>query len=302
MPAYNGPFVSTDLHLRALARVDKARFLAAQNLMESSDPVRLLATQRLMDSSHQARLLAADTSDANGETLYARIIHGILIIWTLVDIQREVSPGPLLPKYFSSKKVSITASASRLPSMSLLREKIAKRLLGRSAPRAEMSSASIITPEAASSPYQTSRLSSPSDPLEAMKRSEVVGQAQQSFVNALNRKARVDLQLAQEHLAEIMPWYNDHPENRAKSWWKEDWALRQGPEFMLAIMSRDKKERAWAAEWIEKEWKARPPGTRDPVACYTFCFPDPVDSNNQLQTISAEAWKIKSDALFAVKG
>ena len=186
--------------------------------------------------------------------------------------------------------------------MGLLRQKIVKRLLWRSPPKAEMTSTFIATSEAASSPHQTSRPSSSSDSLDATKRSDIVGQAQQSFVNALNRKARVDLQLAQEHLAEIMPWYNDHPENRAKSWWKEDWALRQGPEFMLAIVSRDKKERAWATEWIEKEWKARPPGARDPVACYTFCFPDPVDSSNQLQTISAEAWKIKSDALFATKG
>ena len=275
LPAYNGPFTPRNLHLKALARFDKARFLVWNLFLSTyNEPV----------------------SPLNG-MMPSRITRGILIMWTLVDIQQEVSPSHAISKYSPSRQVP-----SRLAPLSRLRQKVVKKLLRRSALQvADTPSTSISDPEPASLSDRANKHSSPSDSLDATKRLNMIRQAQQPFVTALNREARVGLQLAREYLAEFLPTYLDHAD-QIKYWWMEDWALRQGPQFILAFLSRDENERAWASERAQEEWRARPTGERDPVGhSYAFCFPDSVGSENQLQTISAEAWQIKSDLAYALQ-
>ena len=293
LPVYNGPFAPQNLHLKALARVEKAKFLAAHAARYGPAGDAEYGPMPLHKEEHTVHPIVAG--------LRARIACGILIIWALIDIQQEANPKSPIPKYISFRK----ANAARLVSMSLLPRKVVQRFRP-STSKADTSLNPTITPEPASASHHIDQSSLLLNSLDTTKSLETIRQAQQSFVSALDRKARVDLHLAREYLAEeisgSLGCFYGLFRHGTEHWWKEDWALRQGPEFIEALVSKQKRKRAWAIERMREEWDARPLGAPEPVGhSYAYCFPDPEGSAKLLETVSAQAWRIKSDVVFTIR-
>ena len=298
-----------NFHLKALLRLPKAHLLAI----------------RAVAKSDYVSLVGIPENHSIGNEVRARCARGILIFWALVDIQQSVCP----PSSRSSLKYTpapapapvLTVRSKNHPRqrrqgivMRLLRPLSRKSTLDPpsmpSIPAKVASTAQDITTDSKSTtqnalngvPAQTSISAS-----DTKRRLEAIKTAQEPFVVLLSRTARVDLELAQGYLHWLMPFDmsgcfgGPSLEYKERCWWKESWALRQGPAFILSICSRDEKERAWALRRMEEEWKAR---TKDVIEVERttpiFLFRDgEMNKEPGLKPLWSEAWDLREEAMHA---
>ena len=260
------PHLSDIFYLNALVRLPKARLLTVRGLDKGADYMMFVTGIR---AEHPV-----------GEAIRARCARGILLVWAMVDIQRSVDPSGPTPKY-----VPAITEDPVVPARSCRRRIIARLFKSRAA-----------KPASGSTPTSPSAS-------EVKDRLDMIDAAQQPFMAALDRDSRVDMELARLYLKGLMPFewpghivgpFSDYSE---KCWWEEKWALRQGPEFMLAVSSSDRKERKWAQEWVDAEWSTRP----EDVAKLERIRPvfSSKDTENSEISIMNEAWEMSKKATDA---
>ena len=229
-----------NLHIKALLRIPRAR---------------LLVSRAVAKGNEHAMVKMYNPAD---EDACVHCTRGILVFWALVDIQQSVSPDDNpAPRYIPKLSPPISSEAKwRGMVTRLFRPRDRDAAL-----KAVSASVSDIDAPASSPPpaNSTPSLSASS----VAQRFATIKSAQQPFVNLLSRPTRIDLELAQSYLHWLMPFstsgYFGGPSLAYKEqcWWKESWALRQGPAFVLAVSSTDSAERQWALNQMETEWKSR---------------------------------------------
>ena len=277
-----------NLHINTLLRMPRA----------------LILTDRVFTGRNATghRLNSTDSS-ADNETR-ARCTRGILVFWALVDIQRSVISDPVPAPIYKAEVPVATVPMSK-------RWKNAAQLFS---PRTWASTRKLpftSTHAIAPVPYTADAPSTNVDEHGTMssyltaasvaQQLAAIKAAQAPFVALLSRPTRVDLEVAQGFLHALMPNSNcrmqpNSPLYMAQhSWWREGWALRQGPAFMLAVSSTDARERAWTDERMEQEFKIR---SREVVEVERttpiFLFEDKNMGKDGAMPLWAEAWEVRT--------
>ncbi|MCJ1315672.1 hypothetical protein MMC15_000992 [Xylographa vitiligo] len=276
-----------NLHFNALLRMPRAL---------------LLADRAIVGSNAMGRGCTSKDYPAHNQTR-ARCTRGILVFWALVDIQESVNPDQVpAPSYRLEPSVALGPVPKRW--------KTAAQLFS---PRTWIStlkspspSPHAITPALHTAGTPTAKVDgSSSTPcllsaVSVAQRLAAVKVAQAPFVALLTRSTRIDLEVAQGFLHTLMPNSNsglqpNSPLYMAQhSWWRESWALRQGPAFMLAVSSADLRERAWTNERMEQEFKAR---SREVVEVERttpiFLFEDKEMGKDGAKPLWEEAWDVR---------
>ncbi|MCJ1284173.1 hypothetical protein MMC26_003504 [Xylographa opegraphella] len=251
---------------------------------------------------------SASKDSPTHEDTQARCTRGLLVFWALIDIQESVSPQQVPVSNFGLEQ-------SVAPRPVPTRWKQAAHLFS---PRTWVSTlrSPSIDPHAITPPVQTANTSPvkfedsrctswvPSAAAVARRFADVKA-AQAPFVALLARPTRIDLEVAQGFLHSLMPNTNfgsqpNSPLYLAQHcWWRESWALRQGPAFMIAVSSTDARERAWTNRKMEQEFMAR---SRDVVEVERttpiFLFEDnEMMENNGTKPLWVEAWEVRAGRL-----
>ncbi|MCJ1377963.1 hypothetical protein MMC17_001059 [Xylographa soralifera] len=275
------------LHINALLRMPRAL---------------LLADRAIIGCNAMGRGCNSRDWPAYKETC-ARCTRGILVFWALVDIQESVSPNQVpAPNYKLEAPVALGPVAKRWKNAAQLfspRTWVSTRKSPSTTPRA-------VPPAVHPADTPPARVEgcsiTPNDLSAASvaQRLAAVKAAQAPFVALLTRSTRIDLEVAQGFLHTLMPNSNsglqpNSPLYMAQhSWWRESWALRQGPAFMLAVSSADARERAWTNERMEQEFKAR---SREVVEMERttpiFLFEDKEMGKDGTRPLWAEAWDVR---------
>ena len=275
LPSYDSVPSSAGLgniHIRALLRFPRARLLADRAFIKGNE-----------------RPPASIGYYPKRSEVIARCTRGILIFWALVDIQQNINPDEATaPRYTPEPRLTVAPVTKR-------RGLVARQFRPRdqvTAPKSHFTSAAPLVTSGSVTPFLTASDGSPSGlgvknnlggPSASLftRRFATVRAAQIPFVNLLSRPTRIDLKVAQGYLHSLMPSYQaSHFAIASLSWneqcwWKESWALRQGPAFMLAVSSTDKKMATWALNRMEQECRGR---TREVLEVQRttpiFLFPD----------------------------
>lgn len=277
-----------NLHLRSLVRLPRARLLAARAIAKDA---------ALGDGTYSA----GEPYPFDEEL--RRCTRGILVFWALVDIQRSVSPDPNPPAHYipgeaPAATVDATATAPK-------RRGVVARLF-RHRSRGSTATQTLAAPDtlgplrptpdnpAAHGP------AAPSAATVITQRFATIKAAQAPFVALLTRSTRVDLELAQGYLHTLVPSHEGEYVGlkflglafQEHCWWKESWALRQGPAFVLAASSGVAAERRWAVERMTAEWRARGREVREVERTTPlFLFAD--EGGKGGRPLWAEAWEVR---------
>ncbi|MCJ1432279.1 hypothetical protein MMC27_001635 [Xylographa pallens] len=239
---------------------------------------------------------------ADNETR-ARCTRGILVFWALVDIQLSVISDKVpAPIYKVEAPVAIAPMSKRWKNAAQL---FSPRMWA-STRKLPFTSTHAIAPALHTADAPSNRVdvsgttSSDLSAASVAQRFAAVKAAQAPFVALLTRPTRVDLEVAQGFLHTLMPNSNcgmqpNSPLYMAQhSWWRESWAMRQGPAFMLAVSSTDARERAWTNERMEQEFKIR---SREVVEVERttpiFLFEDKEMGKDGAKPLWAEAWEVR---------
>ncbi|MCJ1475100.1 hypothetical protein MMC13_003760 [Lambiella insularis] len=237
-----------NLHIKALLRIPRAKLLAARAVTHS-DPI-----------------YGPRETDPSDDGLRAHCTRGILVFWALVDIQQSVSPNKgSVPRYVPGLPAAVVPASKRRGIVARL-FRTRKREPATNAAAGPVTAATCVSPaldtiETPSSPDADRTF--PTSASAVTQRFATIKAAQQPFVSLLSRPTRVDLELAQGYLHWLMPFDlggcfgGPSLTYKEQCWWKESWALRQGPAFLLAVCSADAGERSWALDRMEQEWKGR---------------------------------------------
>ncbi|MCJ1291998.1 hypothetical protein MMC34_003548 [Xylographa carneopallida] len=285
-----------NLHIKTLLRIPRARRLA-DRAIAGSHALRIAGFHALR------RGLTPMDSPANREKL-ARCTQGILVFWALIDIQDTVS-------HVQIPKPHYTPEASIALGLVNKRWKHAKQIFS---PRTWVSTLKLpsSSPQALNPVLRTADTPStkvngyiitPADLSAASVAQQfaAVKAAQAPFVALLARPTRVDLEVAQGLLHGLLPSTYSSPLPNSplytaqNSWWRESWAVRQGPAFMLSVSSEYSDERVWARAMMEQEFKAR---SREVVEVERttpiFLFEDKEMGKEGVKPLWAEAWDVRS--------
>ncbi|MCJ1398139.1 hypothetical protein MMC11_001336 [Xylographa trunciseda] len=284
-----------NLYIRALLRLRRAHLLVVKAIDES---------QRMPTSQ-----LKSDSPEA--DEARARCTRGILVFWALIDIQQSLYPDEAPTPMFSEPYLGPLPMTRRQRMISrLLRFRNPASppnlLVAQYDARAQyLCAAERAEPyrvvNAPSHPNGVDITSSGSAAASVARRFAAIKAAQIPFAALLSRSTRIDLEVAQGYLHLLLervsaPDYGGHmpPNNIQDCWWKESWALRQGPAFVLALHSHLNAEVEWALRRMEKECKAR---SRDVLEAERttpiFLFEDAEMGRDGTRPLWAEAWEVR---------
>ncbi|MCJ1387735.1 hypothetical protein MMC18_000578 [Xylographa bjoerkii] len=226
-----------------------------------------------------------------------RCTRGLLVFWALVDIQQSVNHDEApAPRYTPPAAVFMTKPRRLVARLFRSRKRVsATKSLSTCA-----AAPSLSIVDAPSAPLGGSRRSSGGSATSVAQRFAAVKAAQAPFAALLSRLARIDLEVAQGYLHGLMPFgcvgckYSMPLEYAENSWWRESWALRQGPAFMLSVSSADPRERLWADQTMQQEWGSRAKEVLEverttPI----FLFEDKEMGKGGIRPLWVEGWDVR---------
>lgn len=235
-------------HLRTSLRARKAQALASDAIAKKDF---------WFDCQEEGSI-----SDPGYYVLVAHCTRGILIIWTLNDIQELVCPSHRLPTYISTSThslVSDTTSRHHRRFGSLYRLLVRKiKISSAFNPKRED-----FTTESGVADLSNLTLA-PTINIEAETYLGKVRSAQYQYLRTLDRTTRIDFELEQEDLLTLVPRYFEMccldslgPTNEHVLLRRRFFALQQVPRFILSVVSTNEEERKWAWD-VVKTASARP--------------------------------------------
>ena len=229
--------------------------------------------------------------------LVAHCMRGILVIWTLNNIQEQVGPFHRLPTYIPTPTDrSVSPRPHRHPRIfySFISAHPAAII-----PKIEDS---ITVSEKHDLSIGTF---APRTTIEAEKRLSKVRIAQYQYLRTLDKISRIDFELAQEDLMSLMPRYimlccsrSIGPTTESMVLRRRFFALQQVPRFMLSVVSTDWEERSWA--WDVVRMASSGPGLLPEMINNTvvpFSFEEQGELEHERVEIIQEACRLRSAAV-----